>query len=90
MSTWNLRLSPIRLLSLALLGALSLAAAPSADAQTKRLTFEASEDDIIRGEVQKPSISLVVSRQNLSQDYTLELKRSFRDEIIKAAEKRPF
>lgn len=81
MTTWT-----IRLLSLALLALL----APEAEAQPRRLVFETSEDDIIRGEVQKPSISLVVSRQNLSQDYSLELKRSFKEEIIKAADKRPF
>jgi len=72
------------------LAAITAPLSPNTDAQAKRLVFEEDEEDVIRGEVQKPSISLLVTRQNLSQDYTLELRQSFVPEIIKSIEKRPF
>jgi len=72
------------------LAAITAPLSSTTDAQAKRLVFEEDEEDVIRGEVQKPSISLLVTRQNLSQDYTLELRQSFVPEIIKSIEKRPF
>ncbi len=48
------------------------------------------EEEVIKGEVQKPSISIVVTRQNLNQDYVLELQESFIPQIINAIDKKPF
>lgn len=48
------------------------------------------EEEVIKGEVQKPSISIVVTRQNLNQDYVLELQESFIPQIVEAIEKKPF
>jgi hypothetical protein len=79
----------ITLAAVALWALSSFLMAP-ADAQGRRLVFEEDEEDVIRGEVQKPSISILVTRQNLSQDYTLELRKSFVPEIVKSIEKRPF
>lgn len=52
-----------------------------------RLVFE---DEVIKGEVQKPSISIVVSRQNLKEPLQLELKQSFVPEIVDSIERKPF
>ena len=48
------------------------------------------EEEVIKGEVQKPSISIVVTRQNLNQDYVLELQESFIPQIVEAIDKKPF
>ncbi len=48
------------------------------------------EEEVIKGEVQKPSITIVVTRQNLNQDYVLELQETFVPLIIQAIEKKPF
>ncbi len=82
---------PLKISLAAFALAIALApATPPAGAQARRLVFEESEDDVIRGEVQKPSISILVTRQNLNQDYTLELRHSFVPEIIKSVERPPF
>jgi hypothetical protein len=59
----------------------------TADAQSRRLIFE---ETVIEGEVQKPEITLVITRQNLNTDYNLDLRKSFIPEIVKSVEKAPF
>ena len=59
----------------------------TADAQSRRLVFE---EQVIEGEVQKPEITLVITRQNLNTDYNLDLRKSFIPEIVKSVEKAPF
>lgn len=48
------------------------------------------EEIVIKGEVQKPEIVVVISRENLNKNYQLELKESFVDRILEAAQQPPF
>ena len=63
----------------------------SADAQAaKRLVFKASDADIIEGEAQKPDVTVFISKENLNDEYQLELKQSFLNNIVEAAKLAPF
>jgi hypothetical protein len=55
--------------------------------QTRRLVFEETE---IEGKVQKPEITIFITRQNLHTDYQLELRESFIPKIIQSVEEKPF
>lgn len=76
-----------------LLGALgislmmALTIGSTAHAQGRRLVFE---ETIIEGKVQKPEITIFITRQNLGTEYVLELKESFIPKIVKSVEKKPF
>ena len=59
----------------------------TAQAQSRRLIFE---ETVIEGEVQKPEITILITRQNLNTDYNLDLRKSFIPEIVKSVEKTPF
>jgi hypothetical protein len=48
------------------------------------------EEEIIRGEVQKPEVMMVITRQNLNSNYTLELRESFLPKIVESVESKPF
>lgn len=48
------------------------------------------EDLVIEGEVLKPEVTVVISRENLNKAYDLELKESFLPRILEAVEKPPF
>ncbi|HCH63626.1 MAG TPA: hypothetical protein DFR83_12540 [Deltaproteobacteria bacterium] len=48
------------------------------------------EEEVIKGEVQKPTVTLFVSRQNINTDATLELRESFVPRIIESVEEKPF
>ena len=50
------------------------------------------DDDelVIVGEVQKPEVTVVISRENLNKKFELELKESFLPKIVEAVEKAPF
>ena len=50
------------------------------------------EDDafVIVGEVQKPEVTVFISRENLNKSYQLELKESFLPKIIRSVERSPF
>ena len=52
-------------------------------------TFE-EDDFVIIGEVQKPEITVYISRENLNKSYQLELKESFLPKIVESVEKPPF
>ena len=45
---------------------------------------------VITGEVLKPEITVVMSRENLNKSYDLELKESFLQKIIDSVEQPPF
>ncbi|MCB9671752.1 MAG: hypothetical protein H6734_19900 [Alphaproteobacteria bacterium] len=51
-----------------------------------------SDDDaaVIEGDVQKPDVTVVISRENLNKAYELDLKESFIDKIIESVEHDPF
>ena len=63
-------------------------AATAALAQQRRVLL--LEEEVIKGEVQKPTVTLFVSRQNINTDATLELRESFVPRIVESVEKRPF
>ena len=58
-----------------------------AHAQSAGLTFE---ELVIEGEVQKPEITVVISRENLNKAYLIELKESFLHKILESVRKAPF
>ena len=55
-------------------------------------TYRFSEKDVedIIGEVQKPDVTVVISRENLNKAYKLELSESFLDKILESVEQAPF
>ena len=59
----------------------------AAHAQSAGLTFE---ELVIEGEVQKPEITVVISRENLNKAYIIELKESFLHKILESVRKAPF
>ncbi len=63
-------------------------AATTAFAQQRRVLL--LEEEVIKGEVQKPTVTLFVSRQNINTDATLELRESFVPRIVESVEERPF
>jgi hypothetical protein len=65
-----------------------LFAAP-AMAQDDELQFE-DEMFVIKGEVQKPEVVVVISRENLDKGFELELRESFLDKIVDALREAPF
>jgi D-aminopeptidase len=66
---------------------MALTIGSTARAQGRRLVFE---ETIIEGKVQKPEITIFITRQNLGTEYVLELKESFIPKIVKSVEKKPF
>jgi hypothetical protein len=88
MSRLSLRAAGVAALLFALIVALRAAPA-SAQGQNKsrRLLLETFE---IEGEVQKPQITILISRQNLNTDATLELRESFVPRIVESVQKKPF
>ena len=48
------------------------------------------EGTVIEGEIQKPEITVVISRENLNKSYVVELKESFLDKILESLRKPPF
>jgi len=73
--------SILRTASVLLVG---LLAAGSANAR------EFSFNEVLKGEVQKPTIDILISRQNLSPKYVLDLKESFLPKIVDAVNSKPF
>jgi len=51
------------------------------------MTFE---EFVIEGEVLKPDVTVVISRENLNKSYDLELEESFLRKIVDALDKAPF
>ncbi len=44
----------------------------------------------VEGKVQKPEITIFITRQNLDTEFKLELKESFIPRIVESVEKKPF
>ena len=57
------------------------------DAHARRYVFE---EEVIEGEVQKPEVTLTISRENLNKAYDFEIKESFLPKIIEVLEEAPF
>ena len=51
------------------------------------LRFEAED---IKGKIQKPEIQILITKQNLTPKYELELRESFLPKVIEAVERKPF
>jgi|AACY02.7.fsa_nt_gi hypothetical protein len=66
---------------------LGLAPRDKSEANAARLVFEATA---VEGEVQRPQVSVFITRQNLNDPYDLELKESFLPKIIEALDNEPF
>jgi hypothetical protein len=48
------------------------------------------EEQKIVGKIQKPEIQILITRQNLTPKYELELKESFLPKVIESVEHKPF
>ncbi len=48
------------------------------------------DEFLVIGEVLKPEITVVISRENLNKAYELKLDESFLDKIVKSVERAPF
>lgn len=73
-----------------LIGAAILSALVGSVASAQSRTVLLLEEEVIKGEVQKPTVTLFVSRQNINTDATLELRESFVPRIIESVEEKPF
>lgn len=68
-----------------LVGALMMGS--TAQAQSKRLVL----DDLkVVGKVQKPEITIIITRQNLNMGYELKLEESFIPKIVESVDQKPF
>ena len=70
------------------LGVLLVALSASVPAQAEQLVFE--EEFVVEGEVQKPEVTVVITRQDLNKSQVFELKKSFLEKIIQSVERLPF
>ena len=81
----------IRPLILAAVVGFAPLAANAQDAEPAAPSYSFEDDDlVIVGEVQKPEVTVVISRENLNKSYELELKESFLPKIVEAVKKAPF
>jgi hypothetical protein len=48
------------------------------------------EEIVIEGEIQKPEVTIVISRENLNKSYDLKLEESFLQKIVDALRFPPF
>lgn len=56
-------------------------------AQGRYIVFE--EEKVV-GKVQLPDVQIFITRQNLNNDYDLELQESFVPKIVESADLKPF
>ena len=66
---------------------LSAALAAPAFAQGRRLEIE--EFNVV-GKIQKPEITILVTRQNIATETSLNLQESFIPKVVESIEKKPF
>ena len=59
------------------------------DADDGGYSFE-DDETVIVGEVQKPEITVTISRENLNKSYQLQLKESFLSKIVESVDRAPF
>ena len=67
--------------------AVAMVAAPAEAQERRRLVLGEFE---VEGKVQKPEITIFITRQNLDTEFKLELKESFIPRIVESVEKKPF
>lgn len=66
---------------------LAVASSPAQAQERRRLVLGEFE---VEGKVQKPEITIFITRQNLDTEFKLELKESFIPRIVESLEKKPF
>jgi len=59
----------------------------TASAQSRRLILT---EEKIEGKIQKPEITIFITRQNLNSNYNLVLDESFVPKIIESIDRKPF
>ena len=69
---------------------LGLSAQVSAQSRRSGRTVVRLGAQEITGQVQKPELSVIMGRQNLSANEQLELRESFLPRIIESVERKPF
>ncbi len=70
---------------------LASAVAQAADPQPLEVDPDAEEDpSIIRGEVPRPEVVVVIRRENLDRGFVLDLKESFLERITESLRQSPF
>lgn len=65
----------------------SPALAPKMALAAPAITFE--EEKVV-GKIQKPEIQILITKQNLTPKYELELKESFLPKIVRSVDLKPF
>ncbi len=71
----------------AVVGIVGVFSVPDSAEAVRRMVFESTE---VEGEVQRPQVSVLITRQNLNDPYDLELKESFLPKIVEALDASPF
>jgi hypothetical protein len=71
---------------LLLLAAFALPLSASAQTENRHVL----EGDKIIGDYHKPNVMVVITRQNLSADYQVQLRESFLPQIVESVERGPF
>ena len=66
---------------------LFLAVIAPASAQSRGIRF--SETEIV-GKIQKPEIQILITKQNLTPKYELDLRESFLPKVVESVEHKPF
>lgn len=66
---------------------LALALAPTAAHAERAITFE---EQTLVGKIQKPEIQILITKQNLTPKYELELKENFLPKIVQSVDLKPF
>lgn len=70
---------------------LASASALAADPQPLEVDPDAEEDpSIIRGEVPRPEVVVVIRRENLDRGFVLDMKESFLERISESLRQPPF
>ena len=70
-----------------MIAVLLLLASP-AMAQSKVIKFSTGE--VVNVTIQKPEIAIILTQQNLTPKYDLELKESFLPKVVASVDKKPF
>jgi hypothetical protein len=76
------------LLSMALAGVLLAVALPGVAQQRKKIVI--SDEMEVEGQVQKPQVTYIVTRQDIEDEEQLKLSTSFIPKIVESVEKEPF
>lgn len=53
-------------------------------------TFESQEETVIKGEVLKPEITVLITRENLNKPFDLKLDEDFLQRIVDSVKAPPF